>query len=176
MNSLLIAISIQFLFAAMLHASPITIGDAAPEFEVYSTHASSLHSSSLNGKVLVITYETKDVVDKNKAFKDKVLELYSTDTSKNQPVRIVPIINCFKYKWPINKYCFKKTQGSARDLGIPIYYDKNGNMYEDFGMKDDESNVFVVDKDGTVSYIKQGKLNDTEIGHVMKLIHELTTP
>ena len=75
-----------------------------------------------------------------------------------------------------NTYCIKKTQANARDLGIPIYYDKHGNMYEDFGMKDDESNIIVVDKDGTVSYFKQGKLNDNEVGLVMKLIHELATP
>jgi len=135
-----------------------------------------LNSSSLKGKVLIITYETKDVVDKNKAFKDRVLELYSTDDSKSQSVRIVPIINCFKYVWPFKKYCIKKTRENARSLGIRLYYDKSGKMYDDFGMKDDESNVFVVDKNGIVSYFKEGQLNDNEIVHVLKLIHELATP
>ena len=175
MKYLLFAICIHFALAAMIFASSLTIGGAAPEFEIYSTQSSPLHSSSLKGNVLVITYETKDVVNKNKAFKDKVLELYATDDSKGQTVQIVPIINCFKYKWPINKFCIKKTQDNARDLGIPIYYDKSGKMYDDFGMKDDESNVFVVDKNGMVSYFKEGRLNDNEIAHVMKLIRKLAT-
>ena len=175
MKYLTVAICVQFVLAAMVFASSITIGDAAPNFEVYSTNTSPLHSSSLKGNVLVITYETKDVVDKNKAFKDKVLELYSTDDSMSQSVRIIPIINCFKYVWPFKKYCIKKTLENARSLGIRLYYDKSGKMYDDFGMKDDESNVFVVDKNGIVSYFKEGQLNDNEIDQVMKLIHKLAT-
>ena len=113
MKYLTVAICVQFTLAAMVFASSITIGDAAPEFEVYSIHSSPLHSSSLKGNVLVITYETKDVVNKNKAFKDNALELCFPDDSKNQPVRIVPIINCFKYIWPFKKYRIYKTQENA---------------------------------------------------------------
>ena len=70
----------------------------------------------------------------------------------------------------------KKTQENARSLGIRLYYDKSGKMYDDFGMKNDESNVLIVDKNGMVSYFKEGQLNDNEIGKAMKLIHELATP
>ena len=49
-------------------------------------------------------------------------------------------------------------------------------MHKDFGIKDDESNVFIVDKNGMVSYFKEGQLNDNEIGKVIKMIHELATP
>ena len=56
-----------------------------------------------------------------------------------------------------------------------LYDDRKGTMYDDFNIRDNESNVFVVDKKGILSYCKAGKLNDKEIDQIMKLIQKLAT-
>jgi predicted transcriptional regulator len=55
-----------------------------------------------------------------------------------------------------------------------LYDDRKGTMYDDFNIRDNESNVFIVDKKGVVTYRKAGRLNDTEIDDVMKLIQKLS--
>jgi hypothetical protein len=114
------------------------------------------------------------VVDKNKKFKDRVLD-YLSGNNKSSAVAIVPVINCFNYPWPFNKFCITKVQENGRTLGIRLYDDRSGRMYEDVGIRDNESNVFVVDKKGVISYCKAGILNDKEIDQIMKLIQKLAT-
>lgn len=173
MKYLPIAFSVPLFIAGIALASPLKVGDIAPGFEVYGEKSVPLHSSSLKGKVLIITYETKDVVDKNKKFKDRVLNYLSGDDTRST-VAIVPVINCFKYTWPFDKYCITKVQENARTLGMRLYDDRKGTMYDDFTIRDNESNVFVVDKKGIVSYRKEGRLNDAEIDDVMKLLQKLS--
>jgi len=174
MKYLPIAFSVSFFLAGIAFTSPLKVGDIAPGFEVYGEKSVPLNSSSLKGKVLVITYETKDVVDKNKKFKDRVLDYLSGD-DKRSTVTIVPVINCFKYTWPFDKYCITKVQENARMLGMRLYDDRKGTIYDDFNIKDNESNVIIVDKKGIVSYCKEGRLNDTEIDDALKLIQKLAT-
>jgi hypothetical protein len=81
----------------------------------------------------------------------------------------------FKYTWPFDKYCIIKVQENARTLGVRLYDDRKGTMYSDFNIRDNESNVFIVDKKGVVSYRKAGRLNDAEIDDVMKLLQKLAT-
>ena len=173
MKYLPIAFCVPLFIAGIALASPLKVGDVSPGFEVYGEKSVPLNSSSLKEKVLIITYETKDVVDKNKKFKDRVLDCLSGDDTRST-VAIVPVINCFKYTWLFDKYCITKVQENARTLGMRLYDDRKGTMYNDFNIRDNESNVIIVDKKGVVSYRKAGRLNDTEINDVMKLIQKLS--
>ena len=172
MKYLPIAFSVPLFIAGIAFTSSLKVGDIAPGFEVYEGKSVPLNSSSLKGKVLIITYETKEVVDKNKKFKDRVLDYLSGD-DRHSTVTIVPVINCFKYTWPFDKYCITKVQENARTLGMRLYDDRKGTMYDEFNIVDNESNVIIVDKKGIVSYRKAGRLNDTEIDDVMKLLQKL---
>lgn len=173
MKYLPVTVCIPLFIAGMVLASTLEVGDVAPGFEVYEGKSVPLNSSSLKGKVLIITYETKDVLDKNKKFKDRMLDYLSEDDT-HSTVAIVPVINCFKYTWPFDKYCITKVQENARTLGMRLYDDRKGTMYDDFNIRDNESNVFIVDKKGVVSYRKAGRLNDAERNDAMKLIQKLS--
>jgi hypothetical protein len=107
MNYIPFMVCVQLFLAGMVLASPLRVGDGVPAFEVYGGKSVPLNSWSLKGKVLIITYETKDVVDKNKKFKDRVLE-YLSGNDKRSTVAIVPVINCFNPEFAVAICCSLK--------------------------------------------------------------------
>ena len=152
---------------------PVTVGNKAPAFTVNSGEKGILSSITLSGKVMVVTYETKDVIDKNKKFKDRVLKFCKTNTDTNSQVVIVPVISCFQYAWPVKGYCAAQVQKNASALKMKLYDDRTGRMFEDFGMQDNESNVLIIDKKGAIRYFKTGRLDEDEIASAIALIKKL---
>ena|SRR2546422_9500242 len=62
-------LSLQFFQSSSLAASGL-IGSAAPYFKVQSGDEKELNLDMIKGKVIVIFYETKDIVENNKRIKD----------------------------------------------------------------------------------------------------------
>ena len=74
-------------------AEELNIGTQAPFFKVKSGNNKELSLDMLKGKTVVVFYETKDVVEKNRKLKDELNKLYEeqSDTTKELIAR-VPII------------------------------------------------------------------------------------
>ncbi len=154
-------------------AAAVTAGSRMPAFTVYAGKSDVLESSSLQGKVIIITYETRESKDTNNDFKAKVSKYYFSAEGKQDILAIVPVINCFKYFWPVKRYCIKEVRKDSKKTTFKLYVDRYGDMSAAFGVQKQESNVFLVDKQGLVRFVKKGKLEDQECIEVLDLIKNL---
>lgn len=155
------------------HAQNIAPGMPMPAFTVCSGDSDTLHSSSLQRTVIVITYETKETADDNKHFKDLVLRYYAADPARKQAVALVPVVNCSAYLWPIRKFCIKNVRKNSQKMAITLYDDRDGGMFDSFCMQDDCSNVIIVDRHGIIRFVHRGKMTEDQSASAFALIRQL---
>ena len=169
-----IAIFLVISFTDVSFAESLKIGTVAPDFKVKSGNDKILTLDMVRGKVIVIFYETKDVVKKNRKLKDELNKFYDEqpDTKKELIVKL-PIINCSGAFWPFTEVWKSKLRKNSKKEGITIYGDWDDKMFSDYKMKDDESNVLIIDEKSVIRYLKVGKIEDKEINIIIELLKEL---
>jgi len=155
-------------------AHGLKIGTNVPFFRVKSVDDKELTSDRIKGKVVVIFYETKDSVEKNRKLKDELNKFYDEqpDAIKEQIVR-VPIINCSGAFWPFAGIWKRKLREHSKKEGITIYGDWDGMMSSDYSMKSSDSNIVIIGKKGRIRYFAFGKVENERISSIKKLLKEL---
>jgi len=157
------------LFSTTFAAQGIQVGSSAPYFKVLSGDNEELTLDDIKGKVAVIFYETKDVIESNRPLKDELNRFYDaqTDSAKKLILR-VPVINCqgvfFTDIWKNN------LKQSSQKEGIIIYGDWDGKMFLSYGVKDKESNLIIVGRDGIVKYSFTGRVEEKDFGGIKDLL------
>ena len=152
------------------------IGQKAPYFKIASGSGQLLTLDEVKGKVVVIFYETKNVSRKNAAIKDRFNELYDSQPAPiRESIVRLPVFDCSSVVWPVT-YLWKDglVKNSAR-VGITIYGDWDGKMLHDYGMKDNESNVLMLDKTGVIRYFFAGKIDEERFLEIKNLLAELVS-
>lgn len=175
-RTLLITMTI-FLVASLStisFAEGLKVETKAPIFKVKSGEGKILTLDMVRKKVIVIFYEAKNVVGKNRKLKDELNKFYSDqpDDVKESIVRL-PVINCSSAFWPFTIIWKSKLRENSKKEGITIYGDWSGKMFSDYKMKDKESNVLIIDKKGIIRYFAFGKIEDKEINKIKELLREL---
>jgi putative endonuclease len=154
---------------ALTQAQGIQAGSPAPYFKVLSGSNEELALDDIKGKVAVIFYETKDVIERNRPLKDELNRFYDaqTDSAKKLILR-VPVINCkgvfFTDIWKNN------LKQSSQKEGLTIYGDWDGKMSLAYGIQDRESNLIIIGRDGRVKYFFAGAVEEKDFGLVKDLL------
>ncbi len=147
------------------------IGSAAPYFRVQSGDDKTLTLAMIKGKVAVIFYQNKDILDANKRLKDELNKLYyeQTDALKDVLVRL-PIIDCSHAFWLLRGIWKSRLREYSKKEGLTIYGDWNGKMSSDYKMKAGMSNVVIIDKGGRIRFFTSGEVKPEEINAVKELL------
>jgi predicted transcriptional regulator len=175
-NSLILVVALlgPTVFQSYSLAASGPIGSAAPYFRVQSGDDRELTLDMIKGKVAAIFYENKDIVDANKRLKDELNKLYYEQTRivKDGLVRL-PIIDCSDAVWPFRWMWKRKLREHSRKEGMTIYCDWEGKMFSDYEMKDDVSNVVIIDKNGRIRFFTSHEVTAEEINDVKELLRAL---
>ncbi|MFH1684330.1 MAG: YtfJ family protein [Candidatus Margulisiibacteriota bacterium] len=175
----LIFMTIVFVasLAIVSFAAGLELGSKAPFFKVKSGAGEELTQEMIKEKVIVIFYETKDVVERNRQLKNELNKFYDEqpDAVKKNIVRL-PIINCSGAFWPFSLIWESSLKENSKKEGLTIYGDWNGKVFSNYMMKDNESNVAVIDKKGMLRYIAFGKIEAEEINKIKELLRGLARP
>ena len=168
------AIFLCLSFTAVSFGDGLEIGTAAPSFQVKSGDDKILTFEMIKGKLIVIFYETTDVVEKNRQLKNELIKIYNEkpDTVK-ELVMGLPIINCSGSFWPFIGIWKSELRKNSIKEGITIYGDWNGKMNSNYKMKAEESNIVIIDNKGIIRYFVSGKVKDEEIGNIKELLEKL---
>jgi hypothetical protein len=168
-------IGIVFILLPVLaSAGGIGTGVKAPFFRVKSGVGEEVTLDSTRGRVVAIVYETKDVVEKSRNLKRELNRCYdelSLDLRKS--ILRLPVINCSSAFWPITEIWKSKLRENSAKEGLTLYGDWEGSMFSKYKMKDNETNVVIIDKKGIIRYFEQGKFGDDEIYRIKSLLTEL---
>ncbi len=166
-------LSLAAFMPAAASASAIQPGATVPSFRVYRGKQPVTCPEMLAGKVLVITYETRDVVETNRLFKSRVTAFCTSQENASGAVIPLPVINCSGFFGIVKNYCASKVDENSKKENLLLYADMDGIMFRDFGMIDDASNVFIIDKQGIIRYRNAGRIGREEAGRIIELIKNL---
>ncbi|OPX19279.1 MAG: hypothetical protein BZ151_10100 [Desulfobacca sp. 4484_104] len=155
-------------------AQALSIGQPAPFFSVESGTEDRLTLDMVKGKVIVLFYESKDMVKKNKELKDQLTDFYQEqpEAIQSEVVRLV-VINCTRANWPTLRIWKNKLYQSSIKQNLTIYGDWNGKMFADYQMQDNDSNFMIIDKDTIIRYSKTGKVETGLIPQIKALLWQL---
>jgi len=152
----------------------LEIGTNAPFFKVKSGDGKELTLDMIKGKVILIFYETKNIVEKNRKLKDELKKFYDEQSDNiKQLTVILPVINCSSAFWPFTGIWKSKLRESSKKEEIMIYGDWDGKMFSDYKMKDNESNIVIIDKKGAIRFFVSGKVEEEKIIKIKDVLKEL---
>ena len=155
--------------------SPQTLlGKPAPSFIVESGDGRRLSLDMVKGRVTVIFYETKEASRRNSDVKDRLNDLYDRqDERTRQSIVRVPVFNCPLVFWPVSLVWKESLKKHSKRVDITLYGDWDGRMGRDFQMKDNESNVVLLDRRGTIRYASYGRITDRQFADIEELLDRL---
>jgi len=151
-----------------------SIGSEAPYFRVQSGDDKELTLDGIKGKVILIFYESKDIVENNTRLKAELNKLYYEQPEAVKEVLVrLPIIDCSDAAWPFVGTWKRKLREHSRKEGVAIYCDWNGRMSSDYKMKADESNILIIDKSGRIKFFTSGEVKAEKTNDVKELLKAL---
>ncbi len=178
MGPLLLILSILFLLGGLppwgYSLASGLIGFEAPYFSVQSGDDRELTLDMIKGRVILICYESKDIVKNNKRLKAELNKLYYEQTEAVKEVLVrLPIVDCSGAFWPFVGTWKRTLRERSREEGITIYCDWNGKMASDYKMKANESNILIIDKSGRIEFFTSGEVKAEKINDVKELLKKL---
>jgi hypothetical protein len=170
---LLLFLSLGVLPQESWGSRPIS-GKPAPYFQVESGDNQALSLDMVRGKVIVLFYESRNVIRKNIELKNELKRLYRAQPAniQNDIFRLV-VIDCSEAYWPTTPIWKSKLQEHSRKEGFTIYGDWNQRMLADYHLKPGESNFLIIDKQGVIRYVAARKIENGQFEKIKGLLFSL---
>jgi len=169
----------SFLLAALfmplaLAQGKLEIGKKAPEWVFTDADKKEFTMNSWPGKVLQINYVDPDESDLNDAFNDAIDKATDIDkTIDKNFFKGFGIVDC-KSTWKPDGLIRAIAGKKAKKYETTILFDYDGILQKDWGMPKDSYSIVIVDKNRVVRAVYKGKVPDSEVDSIIKLIVELT--
>lgn len=151
-----------------------TPGKQAPDFRLESGDNQTLSLDKIRGKVIVLFYESRNVIRKNIELKNELKRLYLA-----QPVGIrknifrLVVIDCSEAYWPTTLIWKSKLNEHSRKEGFTIYGDWDQRMLTDYHLKPGESNFLIIDKRGVIRYEAASKVENGQFEKIKDILFSL---
>ncbi|MGA7563491.1 MAG: hypothetical protein WBW55_09825 [Desulfobaccales bacterium] len=157
-------------------AASLSVGEPAPFFSVDSGDDENLTLDMLRGKVIILFYETREVVDKNREFKDYLKSLYNAlpEAVQENVFRLV-VINCSEASFATKPIWRMKLREASERQGMTIYGDWTGAMLGDYEIQDHDSNFLVIDRNGIIRYAATGLIENSQFEKLREMLLNLAT-
>lgn len=148
-----------------------TEGERAPNFQVESGDDQELSLRMIQGRVVVLFYESRHVIKKNRALKDELKRLYrSQPADVQQKIFRLVVIDCSEASWPTLPIWKNQLQAHSRKEGFPIYGDWHKRMLRDYQLKPEESNFLIIDQHGVIRYAAAGRIASGQFGKIKDML------
>ena len=164
---------ILFLLAVFTMANALSVGERLPNVVLDKANGGTSdgqawHTRDLKGKVHLILYMDPDKRKENQSLLD-VLNSLDIDTKAYSTVAIVNLAATWMPD-AILEGLLSKKQKELKNTSF--VFDKKKVLVEKWKMKDDASNVLLVDKNSKVIYQKSGKISNSDIDTILSLIKQ----
>jgi predicted transcriptional regulator len=161
------------LFTAYGQKGKLEVGKKAPEWKFTDADDKEFTMASWPGKVLQINYVDPDVSDLNDVFNDAVKKARETDNRiKSDKFKGFGIVDCASTWKP--DYLIEVIAGNkAKKYETTILFDFDAVLQEIWGLPADNYTVVIIDKNRICRGIYKGKIADSEIENIIKLIIKL---
>jgi YtfJ family uncharacterized protein len=162
-----------FLLAVFTMANALSVGERLPNVVLDKANGGTSigqawHSTDLKGKVHLILYMDPDERKESQSLLD-ALNALDVDAKAYSTVAIVNLAATWMPD-AILEGLLSKKQKELKNTSF--VFDKEKVLVKKWQMKDDASNVLVVDKNGKILYQRAGKLSDSEINKIIDIIRQ----
>ena len=163
---------IWICLAVMLQA--VNVGDTLPQVTLEkenggTSHDKPWHSNSLKGKVHLLLYMDPDKREETQALLD-ALNVLEVDSQKYSTVAIVNLAATWMPDAILEGLLSKKEKELKNTSFV---FDKKKYLVKKWKMKDDASNVLIVDKNSKVLYQKVGTTSKEEVLYILKTLSDI---
>lgn len=164
-------IGLLVVLQVLVFAAGLPIGTKAPGFKVMSGAGQRLSLDKLQGKVVLLFYENKDVVEKNRPLKKALDAFYqSQDDKTKSKLKGVPIVDCTGAFFPFTGIWKDSLVKASQKENLTIYGDWDGQFKKVYQVVDKESNFYLIDQNGTIVYSLSGQADDKTITAIINKI------
>ncbi|MEN8146333.1 MAG: YtfJ family protein [Campylobacterota bacterium] len=125
-------------------------------------------SSELKGKVHLLFYVDPDEKDLNNDLSDAV-KAAELDRSKYASVAIINMAATWKPNFAINSALKSKQEKFPHTIYVK---DMDKHVVKAWSVADDNSDIIVLDREGSVLFYHEGKVEGEQINEVIRLIKE----
>jgi hypothetical protein len=166
----------KFIFILLgftLIGNAIEIGHIPPHIILKKTNGGTTDgkawdSKSLKGKVHTLLYMDPDKRSDSQILLDALAKL-NIDNHKYSTVAIINLAAT----WLPNSILQSKLKEKQKELkNMEYVFDKTKFLVKKWKLKDDASNVLILDKDSKVIYQKNGKLQPYDIKNILDIINK----
>jgi hypothetical protein len=149
-------------------------GTRAPGFRVTSADDELLTLEMIRGKVIVLFYESRDVIRKNIDLNNALKDLHAAQPPeiRNQIFRLV-VVDASDAFWVTRGIWNRRLRELSRKEGFTIYGDWDRQMFLDYRMRGGDSNFLIIDKQGVIRYSASGKISMDQFDRIKNLLLEL---
>jgi hypothetical protein len=144
-----------------------------PDFRIVSGHGESIDRERLTGKVVLCFYETESTTSLNAGLKDE-LRRYEAGLRAGERPFVLAVADCSKARWPLIPLWERALDQRSRKIGYTLYGDWDGAMRKDFRFAESDANFLLIDASGKIRYRASGKINENQIGEILKLLCEIS--
>ncbi|MCX5812174.1 MAG: redoxin domain-containing protein [Proteobacteria bacterium] len=171
--SIMLLMTLILLSLMPVKAMSLEPGTKAPQFNIKSGDDKKLPFNTLQGKAVIILYESKDAIELNRSFKNELATLLNGSETLKARTMVLSVIDCSSASWVIRSVWKKNLVKNSKKENLIVYGDWDGKMSTDYGMEDNKSNIVIIDRTGIIRFFKSGKLNNNEINQCKDLIQKL---
>ncbi|MDD5168485.1 MAG: hypothetical protein PHN75_06680 [Syntrophales bacterium] len=150
------------------------IGKEAPHFRVESGDGKILDARMLRGKVIVLFYECKEILDKSRPLKNVLNGFYNEQPKDVQSsILRVPVINAKTASWPFKGAWQNALIEKSQKVGMTVYGDWDGKMGATYAMKDDDTNLVIMDRKGVIRFFQSGVISPEKAPIIISLLLQI---
>jgi predicted transcriptional regulator len=151
----------------------LEVGMKAPDWVLTDADGKEFTMESWSGKVLQINYVDPDESDLNDTFNDAVKKAREVENRiSSDKFKGFGIVDC-KSTWKPNGLIRTIAGNKAKKFDTTILFDYKANLQSLWGMPADNYTVVIVDKNRICQAIYKGKIPDSKIEDIIKLIIKL---
>jgi predicted transcriptional regulator len=167
MNSrmyLLSGVTILAILAAPASAEALPkVGTSRPGVALANADDETFDLRAVNGKPLVIVYESKDAAAQNTAFKADLKSLTATSTTFKEGYALTPIADADGYDyWPARGFVKSAIRDESKKIGRTVYIDWTGAARKSLGATHDKSAILIYGKDAKLKFAGEGTLSEAD--------------
>ncbi|MHB8138259.1 MAG: YtfJ family protein [Smithellaceae bacterium] len=167
------AVVMVFLFCSVLNvfAAELKVGDKASDFSLKDSTGTAygLETPPYKGKVVSVFYVDPDEKDMNSHVEDAFIK--DPAIERNVKYKGLGIANLKDSKLP-NFVIKAAVKSKQKKTGAIVLLDPDYTLLNLWGLKNDTSNIVILDKNRICRYIYSGKLPAAEVQKAVNIVKE----
>ena len=171
-NIFFLLVLLSFTCNAASAADPLQVGDTAPDWSFKDSADKTFTMATWPNKVLLINYVDPDESEANEPFNEAMRKAREAGLLLNTDYMGLGIVDC-KATWKPDVLIRTIAGKKAEKYKRTILFDYDAELRESWGLKEDSSNVILLDKNHVVKYISRGKIANEQIQSVVQMAIEL---